>query len=157
LQHSSLKFINYQLTYSKNHSLNVLSTHATINSIYNFVIVFRNNNEMYNITINVLCGFCCFPSFILILFCKLWIQICFYAILVLSNNNKIWLKSYKAYIWDKFFLFFFFFLRGPITHLEYKVSFGQLEVFREKSLLVWIIGEQNFVYWFSLSFAVESS
>ncbi|XP_045422569.1 AP-5 complex subunit mu-1 isoform X1 [Lemur catta] len=31
---------------------------------------------------------------------------------------------------------------GPITHLEYKVSFGQLEVFREKSLLVWIIGQK---------------
>lgn len=35
-----------------------------------------------------------------------------------------------------------FYNRGPITHLEYKVSFGQLEVFREKSLLVWIIGQK---------------
>nr|XP_045010189.1 AP-5 complex subunit mu-1 isoform X2 [Jaculus jaculus] len=35
-----------------------------------------------------------------------------------------------------------FFNRGPITHLECKVSFGQLEVFREKSLLVWIIGQK---------------
>ncbi|XP_071070016.1 AP-5 complex subunit mu-1 isoform X1 [Dasypus novemcinctus] len=33
-----------------------------------------------------------------------------------------------------------FYNRGPITHLEYKVSFGQLEIFREKSLLIWIIG-----------------
>lgn len=32
--------------------------------------------------------------------------------------------------------------RGPITHLEYKTSFGQLEVFREKSLLIWIIGQK---------------
>lgn len=35
-----------------------------------------------------------------------------------------------------------FYNRGPITHLEYKVSFGQLEVYREKSLLVWIIGQK---------------
>uniref|UniRef100_A0A5F9DTW8 AP-5 complex subunit mu-1 n=1 Tax=Oryctolagus cuniculus TaxID=9986 RepID=A0A5F9DTW8_RABIT len=35
-----------------------------------------------------------------------------------------------------------FYNRGPITHLEYKVSFGQLEVFREKGLLVWIIGQK---------------
>ncbi|XP_076787249.1 AP-5 complex subunit mu-1 isoform X2 [Arvicanthis niloticus] len=35
-----------------------------------------------------------------------------------------------------------FYNRGPITHLEYKASFGQLEVFREKSLLVWIIGQK---------------
>ncbi|KAG8511767.1 AP-5 complex subunit mu-1, partial [Galemys pyrenaicus] len=35
-----------------------------------------------------------------------------------------------------------FYNRGPITHVEYKVSFGQLEVFREKSLLVWIIGQK---------------
>lgn len=35
-----------------------------------------------------------------------------------------------------------FYNRGPITHLEYKVSFGQLEVFREKSFLVWIIGQK---------------
>uniref|UniRef100_A0AC11C7C0 Adaptor related protein complex 5 subunit mu 1 n=1 Tax=Ovis aries TaxID=9940 RepID=A0AC11C7C0_SHEEP len=34
-----------------------------------------------------------------------------------------------------------FYNRGPITHVEYKASFGQLEVFREKSLLVWIIGK----------------
>lgn len=35
-----------------------------------------------------------------------------------------------------------FYNRGPITHLEYKTSFGQLEVFREKSLLIWIIGQK---------------
>ncbi|EGW11206.1 MHD domain-containing death-inducing protein [Cricetulus griseus] len=35
-----------------------------------------------------------------------------------------------------------FYNRGPVTHVEYKVSFGQLEVFREKSLLVWIIGQK---------------
>ncbi|XP_037688568.1 AP-5 complex subunit mu-1 isoform X4 [Choloepus didactylus] len=35
-----------------------------------------------------------------------------------------------------------FYNRGPITHLEYKVSFGQLEIFREKSLLIWIIGQK---------------
>lgn len=35
-----------------------------------------------------------------------------------------------------------FYNRGPITHVEYKASFGQLEVFREKSLLVWIIGQK---------------
>lgn len=35
-----------------------------------------------------------------------------------------------------------FYNRGPITHVEYKVSFGQLEVFRKKSLLVWIIGQK---------------
>ncbi|CAI5764795.1 AP-5 complex subunit mu-1 [Podarcis lilfordi] len=32
--------------------------------------------------------------------------------------------------------------RGPITHLEYKVSYGQLEVAKEKSLLVWVIGQK---------------
>ncbi|XP_020842114.1 AP-5 complex subunit mu-1 isoform X4 [Phascolarctos cinereus] len=35
-----------------------------------------------------------------------------------------------------------FYNRGPITHLEYKVSFGQVEVLREKSLLIWIIGQK---------------
>eukprot|EP00069_Balaena_mysticetus_P021324 bmy_13543T0 len=35
-----------------------------------------------------------------------------------------------------------FYNRGPVTHVEYKVSFGQLEVFREKSLLIWIIGQK---------------
>lgn len=35
-----------------------------------------------------------------------------------------------------------FYNRGPITHVEYKVSFGQLEVFREKSLLIWNIGQK---------------
>ncbi|XP_051833687.1 AP-5 complex subunit mu-1 isoform X3 [Antechinus flavipes] len=35
-----------------------------------------------------------------------------------------------------------FYNRGPITHLEYKASFGQVEVLREKSLLVWIIGQK---------------
>ncbi|XP_004624877.1 AP-5 complex subunit mu-1 isoform X1 [Octodon degus] len=35
-----------------------------------------------------------------------------------------------------------FYNRGPITHLEYKVSFGQLEIFREKGLLIWIIGQK---------------
>ncbi|XP_035575800.1 AP-5 complex subunit mu-1 isoform X2 [Canis lupus baileyi] len=35
-----------------------------------------------------------------------------------------------------------FYNRGPITHVESKVSFGQLEVFREKSLLIWIIGQK---------------
>ncbi|XP_044292084.1 AP-5 complex subunit mu-1 [Varanus komodoensis] len=35
-----------------------------------------------------------------------------------------------------------FFNRGPITHLEYKVSYGQLEVSKEKSLLVWVIGQK---------------
>ncbi|KAJ7345400.1 hypothetical protein JRQ81_001350 [Phrynocephalus forsythii] len=35
-----------------------------------------------------------------------------------------------------------FFNQGPITHLEYKVSHGQLEVSKEKSLLVWIIGQK---------------
>ncbi|XP_060609644.2 AP-5 complex subunit mu-1 [Anolis sagrei] len=35
-----------------------------------------------------------------------------------------------------------FFNRGPIIHLEYKVSYGQLEVSKEKSLLVWIIGQK---------------
>ncbi|XP_003794454.1 AP-5 complex subunit mu-1 [Otolemur garnettii] len=35
-----------------------------------------------------------------------------------------------------------FYNRGPITHLEYKVSFGQLEVFREKGLLIWTIGQK---------------
>lgn len=35
-----------------------------------------------------------------------------------------------------------FYNRGPITHMEYKVSFGQIEVLREKSLLIWIIGQK---------------
>uniref|UniRef100_K7FVV0 AP-5 complex subunit mu-1 n=1 Tax=Pelodiscus sinensis TaxID=13735 RepID=K7FVV0_PELSI len=35
-----------------------------------------------------------------------------------------------------------FFNRGPVTHLEYKVSYGQLDVSREKSLLVWVIGQK---------------
>ncbi|XP_004601832.2 AP-5 complex subunit mu-1 isoform X1 [Sorex araneus] len=35
-----------------------------------------------------------------------------------------------------------FYNRGPITHVEYDVSFGQIEVFREKSLLIWIIGQK---------------
>ncbi|XP_006894390.1 PREDICTED: AP-5 complex subunit mu-1 [Elephantulus edwardii] len=35
-----------------------------------------------------------------------------------------------------------FYNRGPITHVEYKVSFGQLEVFREKGLLIWTIGQK---------------
>ncbi|XP_067895310.1 LOW QUALITY PROTEIN: AP-5 complex subunit mu-1 [Heterodontus francisci] len=35
-----------------------------------------------------------------------------------------------------------FFNRGPIVHTECKVSHGQLEVSREKSLLVWIIGQK---------------
>ncbi|NXA49425.1 AP5M1 protein, partial [Nothocercus julius] len=35
-----------------------------------------------------------------------------------------------------------FFNRGPITHLEYKVSYGQLDLSREKSLLVWVIGQK---------------
>ncbi|XP_043845011.1 AP-5 complex subunit mu-1 isoform X3 [Dromiciops gliroides] len=35
-----------------------------------------------------------------------------------------------------------FYNRGPITHLEYKVSFGQIEVLREKSLLIWVIGQK---------------
>ncbi|XP_062974235.1 AP-5 complex subunit mu-1 [Elgaria multicarinata webbii] len=35
-----------------------------------------------------------------------------------------------------------FFNRGPITHLEYKVSYGQLEILKEKSLLVWVIGQK---------------
>ncbi|XP_032044330.1 AP-5 complex subunit mu-1 isoform X1 [Aythya fuligula] len=35
-----------------------------------------------------------------------------------------------------------FFNRGPIAHLEYKVSYGQLDLSREKSLLVWIIGQK---------------
>ncbi|XP_069494178.1 AP-5 complex subunit mu-1 [Ambystoma mexicanum] len=30
--------------------------------------------------------------------------------------------------------------RGPISNLEYKLSFGQLDVSREKGLLVWLIG-----------------
>lgn len=33
--------------------------------------------------------------------------------------------------------------RGPIVHLEYKVSYGQLEVSKEKCLLAWIIGERK--------------
>ncbi|XP_068948370.1 AP-5 complex subunit mu-1 isoform X5 [Petaurus breviceps papuanus] len=35
-----------------------------------------------------------------------------------------------------------FYNRGPITHLEYKVSFGQVEVLQEKSLIIWIIGQK---------------
>ncbi|XP_048394452.1 AP-5 complex subunit mu-1 isoform X1 [Stegostoma tigrinum] len=35
-----------------------------------------------------------------------------------------------------------FFNRGPIIHAECKVSHGQLEVSREKSLLVWVIGQK---------------
>ncbi|XP_075387938.1 AP-5 complex subunit mu-1 [Tenrec ecaudatus] len=35
-----------------------------------------------------------------------------------------------------------FYNRGPITHVEYKVSFGQLEVLREKSLMIWTIGQK---------------
>uniref|UniRef100_A0A669QKA5 AP-5 complex subunit mu-1 n=1 Tax=Phasianus colchicus TaxID=9054 RepID=A0A669QKA5_PHACC len=35
-----------------------------------------------------------------------------------------------------------FFNRGPIAHLEYKVSYGQLDLSREKSLLVWVIGQK---------------
>uniref|UniRef100_A0A663EPL1 AP-5 complex subunit mu-1 n=2 Tax=Aquila chrysaetos chrysaetos TaxID=223781 RepID=A0A663EPL1_AQUCH len=35
-----------------------------------------------------------------------------------------------------------FFNRGPITQLEYKVSYGQLDLSREKSLLVWVIGQK---------------
>ncbi|KAE8587083.1 hypothetical protein XENTR_v10021857 [Xenopus tropicalis] len=35
-----------------------------------------------------------------------------------------------------------FFNRGQIKHLEYKVSHGQLELSREKSLLVWVIGQK---------------
>lgn len=35
-----------------------------------------------------------------------------------------------------------FFNKGPIMHLEYKVSYGQLEVSKEKSLLVWVIGQK---------------
>ncbi|XP_054828907.1 AP-5 complex subunit mu-1 [Eublepharis macularius] len=35
-----------------------------------------------------------------------------------------------------------FFNRGPIAHLEYKITYGQLEVSKEKSLLVWVIGQK---------------
>ncbi|KFW87048.1 AP-5 complex subunit mu-1, partial [Manacus vitellinus] len=35
-----------------------------------------------------------------------------------------------------------FFNRGPIAQLEYKVSSGQLDLSREKSLLVWVIGQK---------------
>ncbi|XP_006864671.1 PREDICTED: AP-5 complex subunit mu-1 [Chrysochloris asiatica] len=35
-----------------------------------------------------------------------------------------------------------FYNRGPITHVEYKISFGQLEIFREKNLLIWTIGQK---------------
>ncbi|NXB81694.1 AP5M1 protein, partial [Donacobius atricapilla] len=35
-----------------------------------------------------------------------------------------------------------FFNRGPIAQLEYKVSYGQLDLSREKSLLVWVIGQK---------------
>ncbi|XP_059813397.1 AP-5 complex subunit mu-1 isoform X2 [Hypanus sabinus] len=35
-----------------------------------------------------------------------------------------------------------FFNRGPIIHTDCKVNHGQLEVAREKSLLVWIIGQK---------------
>ncbi|XP_029454106.1 AP-5 complex subunit mu-1 isoform X2 [Rhinatrema bivittatum] len=47
-----------------------------------------------------------------------------------------------------------FFNRGSIAHFEHKLSFGQLEVLREKGSLVWIIGESevskisgDFSYW----------
>ncbi|XP_043553672.1 AP-5 complex subunit mu-1-like [Chiloscyllium plagiosum] len=35
-----------------------------------------------------------------------------------------------------------FFNRGPILHAECKVNHGQLEVSREKSLLVWVLGQK---------------
>ncbi|XP_001516642.2 AP-5 complex subunit mu-1 [Ornithorhynchus anatinus] len=35
-----------------------------------------------------------------------------------------------------------FYNRGPITHLEYKVSSGQLDLSREKSSLIWILGQK---------------
>ncbi|KAM4664160.1 AP-5 complex subunit mu-1 isoform 1-T2 [Discoglossus pictus] len=35
-----------------------------------------------------------------------------------------------------------FFNRGQIKHFEYKVSYGQLELSKEKSLLVWVIGQK---------------
>ncbi|XP_053553303.1 AP-5 complex subunit mu-1 [Bombina bombina] len=35
-----------------------------------------------------------------------------------------------------------FFNRGQIKHFEYKVSYGQLELSREKSLLIWVIGQK---------------
>ncbi|KAG8449415.1 hypothetical protein GDO86_016168 [Hymenochirus boettgeri] len=35
-----------------------------------------------------------------------------------------------------------FFNRGQIKHFEYKVSYGQLELSREKSILVWVIGQK---------------
>ncbi|NXS07798.1 AP5M1 protein, partial [Neodrepanis coruscans] len=35
-----------------------------------------------------------------------------------------------------------FFNRGPIAQLEHKVSYGQLDLSREKSLLVWVIGQK---------------
>ncbi|XP_048340628.1 AP-5 complex subunit mu-1 [Sphaerodactylus townsendi] len=39
-----------------------------------------------------------------------------------------------------------FFNRGPITHLEYKITHGQLEVSKEKSLLVWVIGKKKLLF-----------
>ncbi|KAH0620267.1 hypothetical protein JD844_020391 [Phrynosoma platyrhinos] len=47
-----------------------------------------------------------------------------------------------------------FFNRGPITHLEYKVSYGQLEVSKEKSLLVWIIAKNYSLYFRILDFTL---
>ncbi|NXJ78896.1 AP5M1 protein, partial [Trogon melanurus] len=35
-----------------------------------------------------------------------------------------------------------FFNRGPIAQFQYKVSYGQLDLSREKSLLVWVIGQK---------------
>ncbi|XP_030071004.1 AP-5 complex subunit mu-1 isoform X1 [Microcaecilia unicolor] len=35
-----------------------------------------------------------------------------------------------------------FFNRGSITHFEHKLSYGQLEVLREKGVLVWVIGQK---------------
>ncbi|XP_074765006.1 AP-5 complex subunit mu-1 isoform X2 [Athene noctua] len=35
-----------------------------------------------------------------------------------------------------------FFNRGPITRLEYKASYGQVDLLRERSLLVWVIGQK---------------
>ncbi|MEE6494127.1 hypothetical protein FKM82_017028 [Ascaphus truei] len=35
-----------------------------------------------------------------------------------------------------------FFNRGQIVHFEYKASYGQLELSREKSLVVWVIGQK---------------
>nr|XP_033807214.1 AP-5 complex subunit mu-1 isoform X2 [Geotrypetes seraphini] len=35
-----------------------------------------------------------------------------------------------------------FFNRGSIAHFEHKLSYGQLEVLREKGVLVWVIGQK---------------